>query len=103
MYHACRSDCPCKPPLKTSDTPPQFTPLISDRENAGHPGATLEGMRYLRPTPGAPLAATVMMGGILEGLSAKIQLPETWHPLHRYFAGTERQSGENAGPEGMGR
>jgi hypothetical protein len=65
-----------QPAAKTSDSPPQFTPLISDLKMQ----AILE--RRWREcvicvNSGAPLAATVMMGGILEGLLlAKInQLP----------------------------
>lgn len=65
-----------QPAAKTPDSPPQFTPLISDPKMQ----AVLE-QRWrecvICVNSGAPLAATVMMGGILEGLLlAKInQLP----------------------------
>ena len=61
---------------KTPNSAPQFTPLISDPRMQANTSATLEGMRTC-VTSGAPLAATVMMGGLLEGLLlAKInQLP----------------------------
>jgi hypothetical protein len=61
---------------KTSDTPPQFKPLISDPKMQD-----ILARRWrecvICVNSGAPLAATVMMGGILEGLLlAKInQLP----------------------------
>lgn len=63
-------------PAKTSDSPPQFTPLISDPKMQA-----ILAQRWrecvICVNSGAPLAATVMMGGILEGLLlAKInQLP----------------------------
>lgn len=65
-----------QPPAKTPDSPPQFTPLISDpRMQAILAQRWRECVTCV--TSGAPLAATVMMGGILEGLLlAKInQLP----------------------------
>lgn len=61
---------------KTSDSPPQFGPLISDPKMQA-----ILAQRWrecvICVNSGAPLAATVMMGGILEGLLlAKInQLP----------------------------
>ncbi|MGO9012528.1 MAG: hypothetical protein ACLQPN_20725 [Bryobacteraceae bacterium] len=63
-------------PAKTPDGPPQFAPLISDPRMQA-----ILAQRWrecvICVTSGAPLAATVMMGGILEGLLlAKInQLP----------------------------
>ena len=65
-----------QPPARTSDSPPQFTPLISDPKMQA-----ILAQRWrecvICVNSGAPLAATVMMGGILEGLLlAKInQLP----------------------------
>lgn len=67
---------PAQLPAKTSDSPPRFTPLISDPRMQA-----ILGERWrecvICVDSGAPLAATVMMGGILEGLLlAKInQLP----------------------------
>ena len=66
------------PGVKTSDSPPQFTSLISD-----HKMQAILAKRWrecvICVNAGAPLAATVMMGGILEGLLlAKInQLPNS--------------------------
>lgn len=51
----------------TSDTPPQFSPLIADQKMQ----AILSGRWrecVICVNAGAPLAATVMMGGLLEGL-----------------------------------
>jgi len=65
-----------QPATKTADSAPQFTPLISDPKMQ-----SILGQRWrecvICVNSGAPLAATVMMGGILEGLLlAKInQLP----------------------------
>ena len=64
------------PPANTSDNPPQFAPLISDPKMQA-----ILAQRWqecvICVKSGAPVAATVMMGGILEGLLlAKInQLP----------------------------
>lgn len=66
------------PAAKTPDSAPQFTPLISDPKMQA-----ILAQRWrecvICVNSGAPLAATVMMGGILEGLLlAKInQLPNT--------------------------
>jgi hypothetical protein len=55
------------PPPPTADTPPQFAPLISDPKMQ-----VILQRRWqecvICVKSGAPLAATVMMGGILEGL-----------------------------------
>lgn len=67
---------PASPAKLTSDTAPKFDPLISDPKMQ-----TILTKRWQEcsvcVTSGAPLAATVMMGGLLEGLLlAKInQLP----------------------------
>jgi hypothetical protein len=56
-----------QPPAGTSDNPPQFSPLISDPKMQA-----ILAQRWqecvICVNSGAPLAATVMMGGILEGL-----------------------------------
>jgi hypothetical protein len=63
-------------PAATTDSPPQFSPLISDPKMQ----AILQ-KRWqecvICVKSGAPLAATVMMGGILEGLllARTVQLP----------------------------
>jgi len=67
---------PAAAPTATTDIPPQFSPLISDpKMQAILQRRWQECVICLKS--GAPLAATVMMGGILEGLLlAKIvQLP----------------------------
>jgi hypothetical protein len=55
------------PTAKTSDSPPQFQPLVSDTKMQA-----ILAQRWrecvICVSSGAPLAATVMMGGILEGL-----------------------------------
>lgn len=58
---------PAPPPAATTDTPPTFAPLIADPKMQ-----TILVKRWrecvICVKSGAPLAATVMMGGILEGL-----------------------------------
>jgi hypothetical protein len=69
-------------PAPTADTPPAFTPLISD--------AKMQAILQKRwqecvicVRHGAPLAATVMMGGILEGLLlARINQLPSQAPVH---------------------
>jgi hypothetical protein len=63
-------------PTNTSDSPPQFAPLISDPKMQAILARRWQEC-VICVKSGAPLAATVMMGGVLEGLLlAKInQLP----------------------------
>lgn len=65
-----------QPPTKTLDSPPQFASLISDPKMQAILARRWQEC-VICVNSGAPLAATVMMGGILEGLLlAKInQLP----------------------------
>lgn len=69
-------------PATTTDSPPQFGPLISDPKMQ----AILQ-KRWnecvVCVKSGAPLAATVMMGGIVEGLLlARILQPKNMAPAH---------------------
>lgn len=66
---------------KTADSAPQFAPIISDPKMQA-----ILGQRWrecvISVNSGAPLAATVMMGGILEGLLlAKINQPPNQAPV----------------------
>ena len=56
-----------QPPAKTSDSPPQFAPLISEPKMHAILARRWQEC-VICVNSGAPLAATVMMGGILEGL-----------------------------------
>ena len=80
-------------PQPTSDTPPQFSPLISDPKMQG-----ILARRWSECVTcldaGAPLAATVMMGGLLEGLLlARInQLPDQ-SPVFKAAASPKDKTG----------
>lgn len=65
--HVIALSAPAVPPAATADTPPSFAPLIADPKMQ-----TILVKRWqecvICVKAGAPLAATVMMGGLLEGL-----------------------------------
>ena len=79
-------------PAPTADTPPAFTPLISD--------AKMQAILQKRwqecvicVRHGAPLGATVMMGGILEGLLlARINQLPSQAPVHTAAAAPKDKS-----------
>jgi hypothetical protein len=82
------------PAAATTDTPPQFTPLISDpKMQAILQKRWQECVVCIRS--GAPLAATVMMGGILEGLLlARINQISNKAPVFTATAAPRDQAGK---------
>ncbi len=81
-------------PPATADTPPHFTPLISDPKMQ-----TILQKRWqecvICVKAGAPLAATVMMGGILEGLLlARINQLSNQAPVHTATAAPRDKTGK---------
>jgi len=85
---------PPSPPALSSDTPPKFSPLISDPKMQA-----ILGQRWSECAvcvkSGAPLAATVMMGGILEGLLlAKILQMSNMAPVFTAKSSPKDKSGK---------
>jgi hypothetical protein len=82
-------------PAATADTPPQFGPLISDPKMQAILRARWEEC-VICVKAGAPLGATVMMGGILEGLLlARInQLPNKSPVFTTAAAPKEKKTGK---------
>jgi hypothetical protein len=82
------------PPPATADTPPAFTPLIADPKMQ-----VILKKRWqecvICVKAGAPLGATVMMGGILEGLLlARINQLPNQAPVHTAKAAPKDKAGK---------
>jgi hypothetical protein len=92
---------PPLPPTNTSDRPPDFSLLVKDQQMKA-----ILGRRWLECAAclaaEAPLAATVMMGGLLEGLLlARVNSESNKAPIFTAGMRPERQAAKNTAFEGV--